>query len=178
MPGSDRSFTERAFCGRVLPCAVLLFLACVLVTVPVDAAQDRPIRTIIGSVPAPVLGAFNDAYPKAEIQEMASLAEGGKVNYEIKSVDAGMTLTVVYRADGTLVAVEEDIATEVLPESVTAAIEARHPGSKIVKAVRTTRNGATTYLLRVAAGGRRLNLVLDQDGTLMGAKDTGGGKRK
>lgn len=173
MPGSDR-----AFCDRVRPGAVLLFVACVLMSVRADAAQGRPVRTTGSSAPAPVLSAFNDAYPKAEILEMASLAEGGKVHYEIKGLDAGATLTVVYLADGTLIAVEEDIATEVLPESVTAAIETRHPGSKIVKAVRTTRDGVTTYLLRVAAGGRRLNLVLDQDGTLIGAKDTGGGKRK
>jgi hypothetical protein len=173
MPGSDR-----AFCDRFRPCAVLLILACVLTAVPLDPAQGRPVRTTSSSVPAPVLGAFNDAYPKAEILEMASLAEGGKVQYEIKGVDAGTSLTVIYRANGTLVAVEEDIATEFLPEAVTAAVETRHPGSKIVKAVRTTRDGATTYLLRVAAGGRRLNLVLDQDGTLIGAKDTGGGKRK
>lgn len=178
MPGSTRAFIERASCARILPCAVLLLVAGVIAATPVDAAQDRPVRTITSSVPAPVLGAFNDAYPKAEILETASLATGGRTNYEIRSLEAGMTLTVVYRADGTLVAVEQDVATEILPEAVAATVETRHPGAKIVKAVRTTRDGATTYLLRVAAGGRRLNLVLDQDGTLIGAKDTGGGKRK
>lgn len=164
--------------GRAFARDIILGLAFVLVAVPVCLAQDRPVRTSTSSVPAPVLGAFSEAYPKAEILEMASLAEGGKVKYEIKSIDQGMALTVIYLADGTLAAVEEDVATEVLPESVTAAIEARHPGAKIVKAVRNTRDGATTYLLRVATGGRRLTMVFDQEGTLMGAKNTGGGKRK
>lgn len=166
------------FIGRACVGAALLALACALVAVPVLPAQGRSVRTSTGSVPAPVLSAFHDAYPKAEIREMASLTEGGKVHYEIRSVDAGMALAAVYLADGTLVAVEEDIPTEALPDSVTAAIETKYPGSKIVKAVRNTRDGASTYLLRVAAGGRRLTLVFDQAGTLIGAKDTGGGKRR
>lgn len=163
--------------GRARAAIALLALACALVALPVIPAHGSPVRTVTSSVPAPVLGAFNEAYPKAEIREMASLAEDGKVHYEIKSVDAGLTLTAVYLADGTLVAVEEDIPAAALPEAVAAAVETRHPGSKIVKAVRNTRDGATTYLLKVAAGGRRLTLVLDEGGGLIGAKDTGG-KRK
>lgn len=163
--------------GRARAGVAFLALACALVALPASPAHGRPVRTVTSSVPAPVLGAFNDAYPKAEIREMASLAEEGKVHYEIKGVDAGQALTAIYQADGTLVAVEEEIPTAALPEAVAATVEARHPGSKIVKAVRNTRDGATTYLLRVAAGGRRVTMVLDEGGGLIGAKDTGG-KRK
>lgn len=157
--------------------AALPALSCLLVAAFASLALAAPVKTVTNSVPAPVLGAFNDAYPKAEIQAMATLSEDGKVSYEIEGVDGGNALAVTYLPDGTLVAVQEDIPNEALPEAVTAAVEERHPGSKIVKAVRNTRDGATTYLLRVAAGGRRLNLVFDQGGGLIGAKDTGG-KRK
>lgn len=157
--------------------AALPALSCLLIAAFVGLAQAAPVKTVTSSVPAPVLGAFDDAYPKAEIQAMATLSEDGKVSYEIEGVDDGNAIAVTYLADGTLVAVQEDIPNEALPEAVTAALEERHPGSKIVKAVRNTRDGVTTYLLRVVAGGRRLNLVLDQGGGLIGAKDTGG-KRK
>jgi len=137
-------------------------------------AQDKGVRTTTGSVPAPVLDAFEDAYPEAEITGMASLTEGGKVHFEIEGVDGGMSLKVLYVADGTFVAVEEGVAEEDLPEPVTAAIEARYPGSKIVKALSNTREGATTYLLKIYTGGRRVTLVLNPDGTFRGTKDTGG----
>ena len=159
---------------RVLVGAVCLSLVVMFVEAPAGPAPDTAVRTTTSSVPAPVLGAFQDAYPEAEITGMASLTEGGKVHYEIESTDAEMSLKVLYLADGTLVAVEESVAEEDLPEPVTAAIEAKYPGSKIVKALRNTRDGATTYLLKVYSGGRRLTLVLKPDGTLKGAKDTGG----
>ncbi|MBM4129576.1 hypothetical protein FJ250_00910 [bacterium] len=168
----------RATRDRLIAAAALPALACLLVAALGRPALGAPVRTVTNSVPAPVLGAFQDDYPKAEIRALASLAEGSKVSYEIEGLVGGLTLKAVYLADGTLVAVEEDIPSAALPEAVTAAVEERHPGSKIVKAVRNTRDGATTYLLRVAAGGRRLNLVFDEGGGLLGAKDTGGGKRK
>lgn len=164
--------------SRVLAGAVCLALAGIFVVAPVALAQESGVRTTTGSVPAPVLGAFHDAYPKAEITRMASLTVGGKAHFEIESVDGGMSLKVIYRADGTLVAVEEEVAAESLPDPVMASIEDTYPGSKIVKALRNTSDGATTYLLKVVAGGRRLTMVLDPDGTVKRAKDTGGGKRR
>lgn len=169
--------TARATRDRFLVAAALPALACLLVAALGRPALGAPVRTVTNSVPAPVLGAFQDDYPDAEIQAMATLAEGGKVSYEIEGVHGGQTLKAVYLADGTPVAVEEDIPTAALPEAITAAVEERHPGSKIVRAVRNTRDGATTYLLRVAAGGRKLTLVYDESGGLIAAKDTGG-KRK
>ena len=162
---------------RAFAATALLAMACVCIMAPASLAQDRQVRTVTGSVPAAVLGAFNDAYPDAEIEEMASLSEGGRPHYEIAGVDGGMAVKAVYLADGTLVAVEEDMIPELLPESVTKAIEERHPGSKIVKAVRNTRDDVTTYMLKVVAGGRRLTMVLDQDGAVLRARDTGGKRR-
>ena len=164
--------------SRVLVGAVCLSLACIFADASVCFAQGRAVRTTVGSVPAPVMQAFKDAYPKAEIQRMASLAEGGEVKYEIECVDGGTSRRVGYLADGTLDAVSEEVENEGLPEPVTAAVEAKYPGSKIVMAVCNTNDGATTYLLKVVAGGRRITMVLNPDGTLVRAKDTGGGKRK
>lgn len=159
---------------RVLVGAVCLSLVGMFVGASAGLAQDSAVRTTTGSVPAPVLDAFEDAYPEAEIMEMASLTEGGKVHYEIEGVDGGMSLKVLYLADGTLVAVEEGVAAEDLPEPVTAAIEAKYPGSKIVKSLRNTRDGDTTYLLKIYSGGRRVTHVLNPDGTFRSAKDAGG----
>lgn len=160
-----------------LAAAALPLLACLLVIAAGGPAHGAPVKTVTNSVPAPVLGAFNDAWPEAEIQSMASLSEDGKVSYQIECVDDGKQVAATFLADGTLVSTEEDIDVGALPEAVAKAVEERHPGSKVTKAVRNTRDGATTYLLRVAAGGRRLTLVMDSGGGLVGAKDTGG-KRK
>ena len=170
--------TARAMRGRVIAAVALPALVCLLVVVPGRPALGAPVRTVTSSVPAPVLGAFQDDYPDAEIQAMATLSEDGKVSYEIEGSNEGQALKAVYLADGTKVAVEEDIPTAAVPEAVAAAVEERHPGSRIVKAVRNTSDGATTYLLRVAAGGRKLTLIYDEGGGLIAARDTGGAKRK
>ncbi len=162
---------------RVLVGAVCLALVGMFIVAPAGLAQDGGVRTTTGSVPAPVLNAFEDAYPKAEITGMASLNDGGKVHYEIEGVDAGMPLKAIFLADGTLVGVEENVAEKDLPDPVKAAIEADYPGSKIIMSLRNTRDGSTTYLLKVAAGIRRITMVFDADGTLISAKDTGA-KRK
>lgn len=163
--------------GQVLVGVVCLALVGISIVAPAGLAQDKGVRTTTGSVPAPVLSAFRDAYPKAEITAMASLTEAGKTHFEIESVDGGMSLKALYRADGTLVAVEEEIAPETLPDPVRVAIEDKYPGSRIVKALRNTSDDATTYLAKVVAGGRRITMVLGPDGTLMRAKDTGGKRR-
>lgn len=164
--------------SRVLIGAVGLSLACTIVAAPSSFAQSRAVRTTVGSVPAQVLHAFQDAYPKAEIQGMASLTEGGKVMYEIECVDGETSRKVEYLADGELVAVSEEVTKEGLPGPVTKAVEDKYPGAVIVKSVSNTRGGATTYLLKVVAGGRRITMVLNPDGSLVRAKDTGGGARK
>lgn len=169
--------TARAPRGRFIATLALPALACLLAVALGRPALGAPVRTVTSSVPAPVLGAFQDDYPDAEIKAMATLSEDGKVSYEIEGANGGQTLKAVYLADGTPVAVEEDIPTAAVPEAVAAAVAERHPGSKIVKAVRNTRDGATTYLLRVAAGGRKLNLIYDEAGGLIAARDTGGKKK-
>lgn len=156
--------------------AALALVLLVSAAAPCPAAE-RAARTAVSSVPAPVLDAFHDAYPKAEIKGMSSLSDGGKDCYEIASLDGGRYRSVIYRADGALVAVEEDVATAELPKEVTAAVEAKYPGAKVVKALRTTRGGGETFALRLVAGGRRLTAIFAADGTLQGARDTGGARR-
>jgi hypothetical protein len=84
-----------------------------------------------------------------------------------------MSLKVLYLADGTFVASEEGVAVEDLPEPVTTAVEAKFPASKIVKSLRNTRDGATTYLLIVYTGGRRITVVLSPEGAMQATRDSG-----
>lgn len=164
--------------GRILAVTVCLVLASAFVAAPACLAQAGGAKTAAGSVPEPVLQAFRDAYPKAEITDMASRSDGDKVSYEIRSRDGGTARTVSYLADGTLVAVEEDVAAAELPAPVTAAVEAKYPGAKIVTAMRHMRDGDTTFLLKIVAGDRRLKAVFAADGTFLRARDTGRGARR
>lgn len=164
--------------GRIVAGAVCLALASAFVAAPACLAQDGGAQTATGSVPEPVRHAFHEAYPKAEITGMASRSDGGTISYEIQCRDGGTSRTVSYLADGTLVAVVEDVAVAELPAPVTAGVEAKYPGAKIVKAMRDTRDGATTYLLKVVAGDRRFNAVFAADGTFLRSRDTGRGARR
>jgi hypothetical protein len=164
--------------GRILAVFICLALASAFVAAPACLAQEGGAKTTTGSVPGPVLQAFHDAYPKAEITGMANRSDGDRISYEIRSADGGTSRTVTYLADGTLIAVVEDVTVAELPAPVTAGVEAKYPGAKIVKALSDTRDGATTFLLKIVAGDRRLNVVFAPDGTFLRSRDTGRGVRR
>ncbi|MHB8078667.1 MAG: PepSY-like domain-containing protein [Candidatus Krumholzibacteriia bacterium] len=149
------------FRNTVLSVAVALL---VLALAGACFAQEKETKLPGKDVPAAVMTAFHNAYPKAEIKGTAKEVENGKTYFEIESIDGGMSRDLLYLADGTVTEIEEAVDPATLPAPVKAAAEAKYPQGKIVKAERTTRDAATTYDLQIMSGKTKENLTLGPDG--------------
>lgn len=79
------------------------------------------------TLPPAIEAAFKKAYPNATIRHVDKERVDGKEGYEVESLDNGMTRDLIYRADGTLVQYEEQVAETDLPPAVVVAIKTRYP---------------------------------------------------
>ena len=96
-------------------------------------------------LPAAVADAFKKAYPNAVIKNWAKETEGGKVQYEIESMDGAQARDINYAADGTVLVMEEALPTADLPAAVSAAVAKTYPKATITKVERVTKGKETQY---------------------------------
>jgi uncharacterized membrane protein YkoI len=115
-------------------------------------------------LPATVRAAFETAYPKATIKNVSTEREDGEIHYEVESIDGTMARDLIYRADGTVVEMEEGLSEADLPPPVRDAVAAKYPKSKILKAERLTRGTTVSYELQVKTGKKTQEVTLDPAG--------------
>ena len=60
-------------------------------------------------------------------------------------MDAGLTRDLIYKADGTVVSYEEQVAESAVPDAVTAAIRARYPKATVTVREKAFQGGAISY---------------------------------
>jgi hypothetical protein len=96
-------------------------------------------------LPAAVEKAFKAAYPNATIKNVAKEKLAGKDVYEVESLDAGKTRDIIYRPDGVIAILEEQIAAADVPAPVTAAIAKDFPKATVTRYERVVENGVTRY---------------------------------
>jgi len=97
------------------------------------------------ALPAPIEAAFKAAYPTATIKNVMKEKENGKDVYEVESIDQGLTRDLIYRPDGTVVLVEEQVSEADVPAPVVAALKAQFPKATITRREKVTENGAIRY---------------------------------
>jgi hypothetical protein len=115
-------------------------------------------------VPAPVLAAFQKAYPKAKMIGFSKEVEGGQTRYEVESVEGKVHRDVTYAADGKVVSVEESLEAADIPPAVKAAIDKKFPGGKIVLAEKVTEGGKVGYEFQIEHNKKRHEIVFDAKG--------------
>ena len=104
------------------------------------------------SLPAAIEKAFKAAYPTATIKAVSKESYAGKDAYEVESVDNGKTRDLIYRADGTVVVIEEEIAAADLPAAVAAAITKDFPKGNVIRYERAVEGGVTSYEVQLRGG--------------------------
>jgi len=133
------------------------------------AKPQAPAAAPKSKLPAAVEAAFKKAYPNAIVKASSSEKEDGKLQYEIESVDGTTKRDVVYLADGTLVAAEEEINAADVPAPVITALTARYPKAKITKYEKLTKGTAISY--EMALTGAAVNAAeIAPDGTFISPK--------
>ena len=125
-------------------------------------AQERQITR--KDVPAAVLVAFAEAYPRAVIKGYSKEMDKGQTVYEIESVEGKTTRDVIYSADGKLISVEEAVDTSDLPPGVKAALDKKFPGGKIVRAEKVTKGTVVGYEVWIQHMGKTTEIVFDPNG--------------
>jgi hypothetical protein len=128
-------------------------------------------------LPAPVLSAFEKAYPKAKITEMAREEENGVTYYEIESKDGKIKRDLLYTVEGVLTAAEEKIDPKDLPEAVSQAIKSGYPKAKVEKAEKINRGDTLEYEVIVEEGKTETELVFDPSGKLLKTEKKEEGKK-
>jgi uncharacterized cupredoxin-like copper-binding protein len=161
---------------------VSIMLACALMLASSAAAQasqktaSKPAQAVkaddaAAKLPAAVLAAFRQSYPKAVIKNASKEVENGKTTWEVESVDGSLARDLVYNPDGTVVDIEEAVAIETLPAAVTAAVKAQYPKASITKAEKLFRADKWTYELTLK-GAAKPSIELTPEGKVVPAAKT------
>jgi len=139
---------------------------------PVPAPKPAPAAQAadpVAQLPAPILAAFKQAYPKATIKNASKETEGGKTVWEVESIDGGLARDLIYNPDGTVIDIEEEVAMAAVPPVVAAAVKAKYPKATITKAEKRTAGKTVTYEFTLKDA-KDASIELTPDGKIVPAK--------
>ena len=115
-------------------------------------------------VPEAVKTAFANKFPGAT-------AEWGKENskeYEAEFKLNGKSASANFLTDGSWVETEAEISMTDVPAAVKTAVEKKYPGAVISKVYKIDNSkGALTYEAEIKTGGKKKEVVLKADGTII-----------
>lgn len=120
-----------------------------------SARADVETKVPRSEVPAPVLAAFEKAYPAAKATAFAREEKGGKTYFEIESREGKVARDLLLAPDGTLVEVEEGIPVADLPQPVRDAVRALGPKVSVRSAERVTRGSTVSYSVTLSGAKER-----------------------
>jgi hypothetical protein len=136
-------------------------------------AQADEEKIALDKVPAKVMKAVKNKFPKAEIKEATKEVEDGKTTFEIGLKLDGHGIDVALKEDGTILEVEKEIAIADLPKVVADAVKARYPNGEVKKAEEIEKGEKTTYEVIVADNGKNQEVAIGADGKILESKDEG-----
>ena len=135
-----------------------------LAVLTLTAGDSKPVAK--KDLPAPVLAAFQKAYPTAKLKVCSSELRDGKTCYELESKDGKTQRDLIYSADGSVMEIEESLAIAALPEAVKKAEADQYPKVVAKKAEKLTKGNEVSYEVVVKDGKKKMELVFDAEGKL------------
>jgi putative PepSY-like beta-lactamase-inhibitor len=143
--------------------SVIIALGCAQ-ALPLAAAEQK---IACKSMPAAASDAFKAAYPNAVLKGCSKEDDNGKVAYEYASEEGKTHRDVSYSEDGKLIAAEETVTLEAVPDAVRTALKAKYPKGAVSRSEKITGEGGVKYEFRVKNGGKRVEAVFDEEGKEM-----------
>lgn len=156
----------------VLATAFVALSVAAMLRAEVEDSEDANAKMTRADLPAAVLAAFQQAYPKADIAGVDKDTDSTGVVYEIESTEHGTNRTVVYTGAGALLEVEEAIALADLPPAAQKYMKAEYPKSEVAAAERATRGDAVTYEVLLESGENRTEIVFDKAGQTVSVENS------
>jgi len=137
--------------ARGIVCAFGLVIAVVAAAGTTPLAKGARAQSVAPSKPASeplppaVKAAFSEAYPQATVTRVMHEKVHGQEQFEIESLNQGLKLHANYKPDGSVLLIEQEVATADVPAAVTAAITARYPQATVTLCERATEKKSTYY---------------------------------
>lgn len=144
---------------------------CGVLALGIAAARADEEKIPLDKVPAAVMKAVKDKFPKATVKEAEKETEDGKTTYEIGLEENGKGIDVSLKEDGTILEIEKEIDAKDLPKPVADAVKGKYPGGAIKKAEEVSKDGKTLYEVVVTVGDKARELLLDPAGKILEDED-------
>ena len=137
-----------------------------LVVAPGAQADEEEIP--LKDVPRAVIDAVKAKFPDAKMKKAVKEEEDGRTVYELSFTHEDKDYEIEAKADGTIVAVEKQIAVSDLPEAVVKGVKAKYPDAKIEEAKEVTAGLKVTYEVEIeTAKKKELEITLDASGRIL-----------
>ena len=131
------------------------------------AARADEEEVPLDKVPAAILKAVRDKFPKAELKEASRETEAGKTLFEVSLRHDGHNYDVTLREDATFAEIEKEIAAGDLPRPVSDAVRVKYPRAEVGKAEEVTKGETKTFEIHLKDGDKTRELVLDAAGKIL-----------
>ena len=140
-----------------------LFMVSVLVATTSASIAEKRIKK--SELPAPVQKTAEAQSAGATVVGYSKDTEDGKVEYEVQLMVNGHSKDVTIDPQGNLLEIEEQVATDALPENVLKGLQARTGQGKITKVESLTKHGSiVAYEAQVTTGGKHSEIQVGPDG--------------
>jgi hypothetical protein len=154
--------------------ALACLLACGLAVAAPRTARAQEVKVEEKDVPKACIDAVKKKYPTAKLTGFEKETEGDKVTYEVrvevKGEKAVRKIDVELSPGGKILAEEEEISKDALPEKVKKALAASKYGTweikRVERVVKEEKEDDPSYELVVTNGKRKFEIVLDKDGKI------------
>ena len=126
-----------------------------------------PVGAYAAKCPASVKETALKSYPDAKVASCKEEKERGNKQYEVKlTTKDSKKLELDISPEGSLIQTEEHMDMASVPAAVTAAFQAKYPGTKATKAEKQTKaDGTSAYELGFKAKGKKHEATFSEDGT-------------
>jgi uncharacterized membrane protein YkoI len=149
---------KRAWTGLAVLC---LSASCAL-------AADQPVK--MKDLPPAVQKTVQEQSKGATIRGLSKEIEDGKTYYEVELTADGHNKDILIDASGAVVEIEEQVALDAVPAAVKATIEKSAGTGKILKVESVQKQGKVSYEARIEQAGKKREITVQADGTLVPAK--------
>jgi len=133
----------------------------------VVAARADEEKVPLDKVPAAILKAVKDKFPKADLKEAAKETEDGTTLYEVSLRHDGHNYDVTLREDATFAEIEKEIVAGDLPRPVAEAVKAKYPKAEVGKAEEVSKGETRTFEVHLKDGDKAREMVLDAAGKIL-----------
>jgi len=140
---------------------ILVFAVTVGVTSPAQAGSETTVTR--ESLPAEVQRAVERETKGSRVKAFKKEIENGQTLYEVETTRNGRSRDLMFDAAGQVVAVEEDVPLQEVPE---AAMKTLRAHGTVVSVELVTKDKATLYEGHLENGGKRSEMTVAADGTV------------